>query len=72
MQYDAPLVLYVAPPVALAVLALAWWGRLARLRRAARWSADLVTVARAANRGVAAWLAAVALLVIPWIWPFTI
>lgn len=50
MTFDAPYVLYVAPLVAFGFAALGWWGRRARVRRAARWSAELGAIARRNNR----------------------
>lgn len=47
---DAPAVLYVAPVVGAAFLALASWARRARVRHAARWSAGLAERARRVNR----------------------
>jgi Ca-activated chloride channel family protein len=50
MRFDAPLVLAVAPVVALAVALLAWWARRSRVRRARIWSEGLGHVARRLNR----------------------
>ncbi|HEX9729476.1 MAG TPA: vWA domain-containing protein [Gemmatimonadales bacterium] len=63
MQFDAPLVLYVAPGIALAFLGLALWARASRVRHAARWSADLARAAAAANRWQAAAIAVAVLCV---------
>ncbi len=61
MRFDAPLVLAVAPLVALTVALLAWWARRARVRRAGRWSEALGRVARQLNRLVWTGLAVAAL-----------
>jgi Ca-activated chloride channel family protein len=61
MRFDAPLVLAVAPLVALTVALLAWWARRARVRRARRWSEALGRVARQLNRLVWIGLAVAAL-----------
>jgi Ca-activated chloride channel homolog len=61
MRFDAPLVLAVAPLVALTVALLAWWARRARVRRAAQWSDVLGRVARHLNRAVWVGLALAAL-----------
>jgi Ca-activated chloride channel family protein len=61
MRFDAPLVLVVAPVLAVAVALLAWWARRARVRRARIWSEGLGRVARALNRTVWIGLAVAAL-----------
>ncbi len=67
MTFDAPVVLFVAPVVGLAIWLAAVWARRTRIRRAARWSAETAVRARNAGRfgatglGVAALLGAVAL-----------
>jgi Ca-activated chloride channel family protein len=67
VTFDAPVVLFVAPVVGLAVWLGAVWARRTRLQRAARWSAETAARARAAGRfgatglGVAALLGTVAL-----------
>lgn len=67
MEFDAPLVLFLAPLVGGAVWFAAAWARRARLSRAARWSAEAAMAARAAGRfgptavSVAAFLGTVAL-----------
>jgi Ca-activated chloride channel family protein len=53
--FDAPGVLYAAPLVAGMLMGLAWWARGARLRHAARWSRELLVLARGVNRW-SAWL----------------
>jgi Ca-activated chloride channel family protein len=61
MRFDAPLVLAVAPVVAIAVALLAWWARRARTRRARIWSEGLGRAARQLNRWVWIGLALAAL-----------
>ena len=62
MTFDAPLLLLLAPAVALAVGFGAWLGRGRRIRLARRWSPALATTARARGGWAPALLAAVALL----------
>lgn len=62
MTFDAPVVLFVAPVVGVAVWLAAAWARRTRVRRAARWSADTAARARAAGRFGASGLGAAALL----------
>ena len=67
ITFDAPIVIILAPLVAIAVWAAGAWARRARVRRAAAWSDSTARIARAAGRlgapalGLAAGLAAVAL-----------
>ena len=67
ITFDAPVVVALAPVVALTVWAAAAWARRSRVRRAAAWSEATARIARAAGRlgapalGLAAGLAAVAL-----------
>jgi len=67
MQFDAPLVLFLAPLIGGVVWFIAAWARRTRLRLAARWSADTARRARAAGRfgptavSCAAFLSALAL-----------
>jgi Ca-activated chloride channel homolog len=56
MAFDAPLLLAVAPLMAVAVAGLAWWARHARVTRARRWSDALARSARRTHRGTWAWL----------------
>ena len=62
MIFDAPLLLFLAPAVALAVGFGAWLGRGRRIRLARRWSPALAKMARARGGWAPALLAAVALL----------
>jgi Ca-activated chloride channel family protein len=50
MNFDAPAVLLIAPLIGGVVWFAAAWARRVRLRRAAQWSPDTVTQARAAGR----------------------
>jgi len=67
ITFDAPIVIILAPLVAIAIWAAGAWARRARVRRAAAWSDSTARIARAAGRlgapalGLAAGLAAVAL-----------
>jgi Ca-activated chloride channel family protein len=67
MQFDAPVVLLLAPVIGGVVWFVAAWARRVRLRRAASWSAETARRARAAGRfgptgvSVAAFLSVVAL-----------
>lgn len=67
MQFDAPVVLFLAPLIGGSVWFVAAWARRVRLRHAARWSAETARRARAAGRlgptavSVAAFLSVVAL-----------
>jgi Ca-activated chloride channel family protein len=61
MAFDAPLLLVVAPIVALSVAVLAWWARRARVARARRWSDALARSARRTHRSTWAWLGLAAL-----------
>jgi len=67
IQFDSPLLITLAPVLAIVVTALALWARIQRVRRARRWSADLERAARRAGRltplalGLAAFAAGVAL-----------
>jgi len=67
ITFDAPIVIILAPLVAIAVWAAGAWARRARVRRAAAWSDSTARIARAAGKlgapalGLAAGLAAVAL-----------
>jgi Ca-activated chloride channel family protein len=67
MSFDAPLVLFLAPVLALAFACAAWLARRRRIQLARRWSPSLGRMARARGRwapavvGVAALLAAVGL-----------
>ncbi len=67
ITFDAPIVLTLAPVVAVAVWAAAAWARRSRVRRAAAWSEITARIARSAGKrgvpalGLAAGLAAVAL-----------
>jgi Ca-activated chloride channel family protein len=63
ITFDAPVVLYVAPVVALFVMGLAFWARSSRVRRAGAWSEDIGAVARRTGRGGAVALGVSALLV---------
>jgi Ca-activated chloride channel family protein len=58
---DTPLLLWLAPVLAIAVGALAWWARRARVSRARRWSETLARSARKNHRGTWAWLGLAAL-----------
>jgi Ca-activated chloride channel family protein len=66
MVFEAPLLLFLAPIVALVVAAGAWFARRQRIRRAAAWSPELAASARArggwapAVLGLAALLGAIA------------
>lgn len=51
MRWDAPTLLIFAPAVGLLVVGLAAWARLARIRRAGRWSDELAQMARSARAG---------------------
>jgi Ca-activated chloride channel family protein len=62
MIFDAPLLLFLAPAVALAVGFGAWLGRGRRIRLARRWSPALAKLARARGGWAPALLAVVALL----------
>jgi Ca-activated chloride channel family protein len=62
MSFDAPLLLFLAPLVALAVGLGAWLGRGRRIRLARRWSPALGKVARARGRWAPVMLGLVALL----------
>jgi Ca-activated chloride channel family protein len=62
MTFDAPVVLFVAPVVGVAVWLAAVWARRTRLQRAARWSAETAARARASGRFGATGLGAAALL----------
>jgi Ca-activated chloride channel family protein len=62
MRFDSPLVLVVAPLVALIFAGLAWWARRARVRHATRWSEALGRVARRLNRTAWIWLGVTSLL----------
>lgn len=61
IQFDAPVVLALAPVVAAAVWLGATWARRVRLRRAALWSPDTAALARGAGRGGPPLLACAAL-----------
>ena len=62
MTFDAPLVLYAAPVVALFVTGLALWARSARVRHARAWSEELGRVAARTGRGGVVALGVTALL----------
>jgi len=62
MIFDAPLLLFLAPAVALAVGFGAWLGRGRRIRLARRWSPALARMAKARGGWAPAVLAVVALL----------
>jgi Ca-activated chloride channel family protein len=62
MSFDAPLLLLLAPAVALAVGFAAWLGRGRRIRRARQWSPLLARTARGRGGGAPAALGVVALL----------
>jgi Ca-activated chloride channel family protein len=62
MIFDAPLLLFLAPLVALAIGFGAWLGRGRRIRLARRWSPALGRLARSRGGWAPAFLAAVALL----------
>ena len=62
MIFDTPLLLFLAPAVALAVGFAAWLGRGRRIRLARRWSPALAKMARARGGWAPALLAVVALL----------
>ena len=62
MIFDAPLLLFLAPAVALAVGFGAWLGRGRRIRLARRWSPALAKMAKARGGWASALLALVALL----------
>jgi Ca-activated chloride channel family protein len=62
MIFDAPLLLFLAPAVALAVGFGAWLGRGRRIRLARRWSPALARMAKARGGWAPAMLAVVALL----------
>ena len=62
MTFDAPVVLFVAPVVALAIWLAALWARRTRIQRAARWSAETAARARNSGRLGATGLGAAALL----------
>jgi Ca-activated chloride channel homolog len=67
ITFDAPVVVALAPVIALAVWAAAAWARRSRIRRAAAWSEATARIAQSAGRigtpalGLAAGLAALAL-----------
>lgn len=67
ITFDAPVVVVLAPVIALAAWAAAAWARRTRIRRAAAWSEATARIAQSAGRlgapalGLAAGLAAVAL-----------
>ena len=63
ISFDAPLVLYAAPVVALFVVGLALWARSSRVRHAMAWSDDIGAVARQTGRWGAVALGVTALLV---------
>ncbi len=63
ISFDAPLVLYAAPVVALFVVGLALWARSSRVRHAMAWSDDIGAVARQTGRWGVAALGVTALLV---------
>ena len=54
MTFDAPVILYLAPAIAAAFAAFAFWARRARLSRALRWSRDFGTIAKSSGRWGAA------------------
>jgi len=62
ITFDAPVVLALAPIVALALGLAAAWARRVRMRRAALWSAESAGLARAAGRFGSAGVALAALL----------
>lgn len=62
MSFDAPLLLFLAPAVALALGSAAWLGRGRRIRMARRWSPLLARTARARGGWAPAALGLVALL----------
>ncbi|HEU5039662.1 MAG TPA: VWA domain-containing protein [Gemmatimonadales bacterium] len=62
MTFDAPLLLFLAPLIALAVGFAAWLGRRRRIRMARRWSPALGRLARARGGWAPAILGLVALL----------
>src|SRR6185503_6439140 len=55
ITFDTPLLLYLAPAIAIAVAVLAIWAQRVRVNRARRWSSDLGTLAR--NAGKRGWIA---------------
>jgi Ca-activated chloride channel family protein len=63
MVFEAPLLLLLAPVVALVIAAGAWFARRQRIRRAAAWSPELAASARARGGWAPAVLGAAALLV---------
>lgn len=50
IAFDHPWVLYLAPVVAVAITALAWWCRRTRVTRARQWSREIAAVAMATGR----------------------
>jgi Ca-activated chloride channel homolog len=62
MMFDAPLLLFLSPAVALAIGCAAWLGRGRRIRLARRWSPALAKMARARGGWAPLILALVALL----------
>jgi Ca-activated chloride channel family protein len=67
IRFDAPWLVAGAPAIAFAVTLLGWWARAVRIRKAARWSPELESVARSSGRltpallGLAAFCATLAL-----------
>jgi Ca-activated chloride channel family protein len=67
IQFDSPVLIAVAPVVAMLFTVLALWARVQRVRRARRWSTDLERAARRVGRltpvalGLAAFAAGIAL-----------
>lgn len=61
MRFELPILLWVAPALAIAVAALAWWAQRRRIARSQAWSAELGQAARRGKTSSVPLLAAAAL-----------